>query len=181
MFFIWMSVSLAGTASGKEIELTDGNTPDGEIAASFREALSSGPAAIQSAVQKLRPSLMNDPDILKKVFSLLFSPEQLLRPIIEQAVAHTEVNIWVVDTEGTMLYDIMADHIGLNLFTAPLYQPFPSLLAIGRRIVAEPEGRGRYSFYRPQTNEQVTKEATWKTVSLYGKEWRTVAYRMVKE
>ena len=113
--------------------------------------------------------------------SLLFSPEQFLRPIIEQAVAHTEVNIWVVDTEGTMLYDIMADHIGLNLFTAPLYQPFPSLLAIGRRIVAEPEGRGRYSFYRPQTNEQVTKEATWKTVSLYGKEWRIVAYRMVKE
>lgn len=110
--------------------------------------------------------------------SLLFRPDLLLRAIIEKTVAGTEVNIWVVDTNGLLLYDIMDDHIGLNLFTAPLYQPFPSLHKIGRRIVNELEGKGTYSFFKPQTNETVTKEAIWKTVSLYGKEWRIVAYRV---
>lgn len=34
------------------------------------------------------------------------------------------------------------------------------------------------SFLKPQTNKTATKTATWKTVSLYGKEWRVVAYTM---
>ena len=110
--------------------------------------------------------------------SLLFRSDELLRAVIEKAVENTDVNIWAVDTNGTMLYDIMNDHIGLNLFTAPLYKPFPSLYKIGKRIVNEPEGKGTYSFLKPQTNETVTKQTTWKTVSLYGKEWRIVAYTM---
>ncbi len=107
--------------------------------------------------------------------SLLFSSDQLLRKSIEKAVTGSEVNIWVVDTNGIMLYDIMPEHIGLNLFTAPLYKSFPSLQKITRRIIKEPEGNGRYRFYRPRTKETVSKEAMWKTVSLYGKEWRIVA------
>lgn len=113
--------------------------------------------------------------------SLLFIPERLLRNSIERAVAGTKVNIWVLDTDGTILYDIMADHIGLNLFTAPLYKPFPSLQKIGQKIIKEKEGRGRYCFYQPHTKIKVTKESVWKTVSLYGKEWRIVAYTMVNE
>lgn len=113
--------------------------------------------------------------------SLLFCPDRLLRKSIEKAVTGTKVNIWVLDTDGTILYDIMADQIGLNLFTSELYKPFPSLLNIGRLIIKEQEGQGRYSFYRPQTKEKITKEAVWKTVSLYGKEWRIVAYTMVNE
>ncbi|ACF46263.1 methyl-accepting chemotaxis protein [Prosthecochloris aestuarii DSM 271] len=110
--------------------------------------------------------------------SMLFKPDTLLRPIIEKAVKGTDFNIWVVSPDGTMLYDRMSDHIGLNLFTAELYQPFPSLLKIGRQIAAEPEGRGSYSFYKPETKERVTKEAIWSTVSLYNTAWRVVIYRI---
>ncbi len=36
--------------------------------------------------------------------------------------------------------------IGMNLFTSPLYQPYTSLISLGRRVCAAAEGKGAYEF-----------------------------------
>ena len=73
VLLVLMSVTLAHTAYGK--------TPKGKSVSSSEGTLPSDHAAVQSEMQKLRPAIMNDPDILKKVFALLFNPDF-------QALAH---------------------------------------------------------------------------------------------
>jgi hypothetical protein len=75
VLFVLMFVSLAHTAYGKKSGSTKRSTPKGKTVSSSQAALPSDPAAVQSAMQKLRPSIMGDPDIIKKVFGLLFSPD----------------------------------------------------------------------------------------------------------
>ncbi|MFH1799362.1 MAG: hypothetical protein ABH891_00750 [Candidatus Omnitrophota bacterium] len=75
VLFVLISAALADTAYGKSIELTEGSTPGGKIVLSSQGTAPSDPAAVQSEMQKLRPAIMGDPDVLKKIFGLLFSPD----------------------------------------------------------------------------------------------------------
>ena len=61
------------------------------------------------------------------------------------------------------------------LFTDPLYQPFPKLIALGRRIAAEPSGTGFYSFFKEGTDRPVRKEAWWVSLTMHGMTWRLVS------
>jgi len=73
------------------------------------------------------------------------------------------------------LYDADASQIGLNLFTSGRYQPYAGLPALGKRIAAQPQGKGVYEFTAGRSANVVRKSALWKTVSLYGTSWRLVA------
>ncbi|MBP7764189.1 MAG: cache domain-containing protein [Syntrophaceae bacterium] len=64
--------------------------------------------------------------------SLLFKPEKLLGGVLDGLFAGTPVNIWVMDKQGMILYDVDKSQIGLNLFSDPLYRPYDSLLKLGR-------------------------------------------------
>ncbi len=75
VLFILMSVSLAHTAYGKKSGSAKKSAPKGKAVSSSPAVLPSDPAAVQSEMKKLRPSIMGDPDIIKKVFALLFSPD----------------------------------------------------------------------------------------------------------
>lgn len=107
--------------------------------------------------------------------SLLFQPEKLLGKILVPLLEGTTVDIWVMEKGGLILYDVDQAQIGLNLFTARLYRPYPALIALGRRIAAAREGNGVYEFKRGPTSKAVRKKAFWKSVSLYGNVWRLVA------
>jgi hypothetical protein len=113
--------------------------------------------------------------------SLLFKPEKFLGEIIAPLVKGTPVDIWAMEKGGLILYDIDTSQIGLNLFSAPLYQPYPELLSLGRRIAASPEGNGAYRFTRGPAKKVVKKNAFWQSVSLYGAEWRLVAVHVERE
>ena len=75
VFFVLMSFSLAHTAYGKKSGSAKKSAPKGKAVSSSQAAPSSDPAAVQSEMKKLRPSILGDPDIVKKVFALLFSPD----------------------------------------------------------------------------------------------------------
>jgi hypothetical protein len=107
--------------------------------------------------------------------SILFHPEKLLGKIIVPLVRGMSVNIWVMEKGGLILYDVDTPQIGLNLFTAKLYQPHTSLIRLGRRIAAKPEGKGAYKFQSSAAKKVVEKSAFWQSVSLYGTEWRIVS------
>ena len=111
--------------------------------------------------------------------SLQVSPSELCDAIIAPAVAGTQLDSWVMQRDGLIVYETDPTQIGLNLFTDPLYQPYPELIALGERIAAEPRGVGYYSFLIHGTDTVVKKKAVWDTVALYDNEWRVVIYRVV--
>ena len=113
--------------------------------------------------------------------SILFHPEKLLSPVIVPRVQGTPVNIWAMEKGGLILYDIDKPQIGLNLFTSALYQPYLGLVRLGRRIAAEPTGKGVYKFRSGSAKKIVKKNASWQSVSLYGTEWRLVAIHVEHE
>jgi len=107
--------------------------------------------------------------------SLLFHPEKLLGNILTPLLQGTPVDIWVIEKGGFLLFAADASEIGLNLFTSRLFKPYRSLINLGRRIAARPEGSGVY-YYRSHTSPtMIRKNAFWQSVSLYGTEWRLVA------
>lgn len=106
--------------------------------------------------------------------SLLFKPERLFAQLLPPLLKGIPVDIWGMDETGRILYDADAPQIGQNLFTSPLYRAYPQLLKLGHRIASAPEGRGSYRYRVRNENRVATKRAYWKTVSLYGTEWRIV-------
>jgi hypothetical protein len=58
------------------------------------------------------------------------------RPVIEGI----PVNIWAMQENGRILYDVHKDEIGRDLFTNPLFKPYEQLLGLGKRIADEPTG-----------------------------------------
>jgi len=107
--------------------------------------------------------------------SVLFQPEKFLGGIFVPLVRQTSVEIWAMEEGGLILYDADASQIGLNLFTSGRYQPYAGLPALGKRIAAQPQGKGVYEFTAGRSANVVRKSALWKTVSLYGTSWRLVA------
>ncbi|MFH0995360.1 MAG: hypothetical protein V1844_07690 [Pseudomonadota bacterium] len=106
--------------------------------------------------------------------SLLFRPETFLGDIIRPLLAGIPVDICAMETGGHILYDVDMLQVGQNLFSSPLFQPYPSLLELGRQMALNPSGAGKYIFPDKTTKDAVTKNAFWQTVSMYGTEWRLV-------
>jgi hypothetical protein len=88
----------------------------------------------------------------------------------------TPYDIWVTETDGTVIYDTTPEEIGKNLFSDPGYQS-AGLQEAFTRIVAEPSGSLEYSFWDRNWGRNVTKEAQWGTAGIDGAEWRVVVTR----
>lgn len=106
--------------------------------------------------------------------SALFAPEYLLSGIIGPVASNLPVGIFLMQTDGLLIYHVDTKHIGLNTFSDPLYQPFPDLIKFLRKMVAAPEGSGSYRFYLKDSSIAVTKVAYWRTITMHGKNWRLV-------
>jgi basic membrane protein A len=104
--------------------------------------------------------------------SALFAPEYLVSGIIGPVVSNLPVDIFLMQNDGLILYDVDTKQIGLNVFQDPLYKPFPELIALARKIASADEGTGLYRFYRKGSEAPVEKVAYWRTVSLHGSSWR---------
>ena len=115
---------------------------------------------------------------LQGELSLLIKPENLLEEAIVPVIKGEGVEVWAMDTDGLILYDQDSTEIGRNLLTDALYWPYPELLSLGRRIVAEKSGSGEYEFLAHGTDQLVKKQAQWTTVGLYGTEWRIIVVQV---
>jgi polar amino acid transport system substrate-binding protein len=93
----------------------------------------------------------------------------------------TDYSFWMLTLDGIVAYDRDASQIGKYLFEDPLYKPYPGLLDLGKRIIAERSGHGYYSFQVTQANKKVvTKDTYWTTVGLHGREWRLVVTKIIQ-
>jgi len=113
--------------------------------------------------------------------SLFFKPETFFAEILPPLIKGVPVDIWVMEKDGRIIYDTDSSQIGLNLFTSPNFQPYPRLQELGRRIVAKQEGSGSYPYTVQGEKNAVTKDAFWKSVDLYGTEWRIVGVHARKD
>lgn len=121
--------------------------------------------------------------------STIIQPDKLLNDLVAPELhfnVSTRGNIsdysfWAMDLDGLIAYDRDSSQIGKYLFTDPLYQPFPSLLDLGHRIVAERSGRGYYSFQVTEGDKKVvTKESYWTTVGIHGRGLRLVVTKIAQ-
>jgi polar amino acid transport system substrate-binding protein len=92
----------------------------------------------------------------------------------------TDYSFWLMHLDGLIAYDLDASQIGKYLFEDQLYKPYPSLLALGEKMIAARSGHGYYSFQVTEDNKRVlTKESYWTTAGLHGREWRLVLTKMM--
>lgn len=102
-----------------------------------------------------------------------YAPEAFLQRYIEPAIRGSDYDVWVVQTDGTEIFDTTREEIGKNILTDPSYAD-PALKAILSRIIMERSGSGTYTFQDREWNRAVTKNAVWDTAGIDGTEWRVV-------
>jgi hypothetical protein len=131
------------------------------------------------AVDIEHPVIRADGHYLGSV-SAIFQPWVLIGKCVNDLVAGMPVEIWAMQPDGMIIYDADPHEVGRMLFSDPLYQPFPELLQLGRRIAAEAEGSGSYSYFKAGTHDLVQKDAWWVSVTLHDTVWRLVSIHPAK-
>ena len=88
--------------------------------------------------------------------------------------------MWVMQSNGTLIYDPDPDQQSKNLLTDTIYKDYPEVQEFARQIAEQPSGYGNYQYYDKDVadydKQLVTKEAYWMTVGIYGTEWRLVIW-----
>jgi len=121
--------------------------------------------------------------------SAIIEPDKLLNAVVAPQLHFdidnrsniTDYSFWLMHLDGLIAYDRDASQIGKYLFEDPLYKPYPSLLALGEKMIAARSGHGYYSFLVTEGNKKVvTKESYWTTAGLHGREWRLVVTKMME-
>ena len=111
--------------------------------------------------------------------SILFRPETFLAALIEPVVKGHQVEVWLMQKDGRILYDADKEEIGRMLFEDPMYQGYPESLARARKIAEDRSGKITYEFLGTGLKEPVIKKTRWVTIGLHGTKWRLVVIRPI--
>ncbi len=103
--------------------------------------------------------------------SVLTQPD-FFGSIISRKVHNFPVEIFVLQRDGTTIYDVNAEEIGKNAFADPIYDAFPSLKRIARKMVSQAEGEGTYRFQDRHMEHAVAKQLLWTSIGLHGTNYR---------
>jgi hypothetical protein len=106
--------------------------------------------------------------------NLILRPEFIVQPLLKNLHVPPEYELWIMQTDGRIIYDPDSDEMGRMLFSDPLYADYESLKKLGKKIAANPSGVGEYIFQAPGGKEKVIKVASWDTVRLHNRDWRVV-------
>ncbi|MCK9565672.1 MAG: hypothetical protein M0Q43_06445 [Methanothrix sp.] len=121
--------------------------------------------------------------------SAIIQPDRLLNAVVAPQLHFdlnnrsniTDYSFWLMHLDGLIAYDRDASQIGKVLFEDPLYEPYPSLLALGEKMISARSGHDYYSFQVTEGNKRVvTKESCWTTAGLHSREWRLIVTKMMQ-
>jgi polar amino acid transport system substrate-binding protein len=121
--------------------------------------------------------------------SAIIEPDKLVNAIVAPQLNFdvtsraniTDYSFWLMHLDGLIAYDRDESQIGKYLFEDPLYAPYPSLLALGEKMITDRSGHGSYSFQVTEGQKKVvTKDTYWTTVGLHGMEWRLVVTKILQ-
>ena len=125
------------------------------------------------------PVFSKDKQFLGSI-SMLIKHDELIHSAAGKTEKERGVNCMVMQKDGLILYKTDQTQIGHNTFTDPLYQDFPEVIALGKRMIKEKEGEGFYSFTTPGTRRVVKKRTVWRTVHFFNNDWIIAAYQEVQ-
>ncbi|MCB5262386.1 MAG: cache domain-containing protein [Candidatus Cloacimonetes bacterium] len=106
--------------------------------------------------------------------SMVIRPERMVTTLLKNLEIPDNYELWMMQTDGMIVYDQNPEEIGLMLFDDEIYAQYPSLVELGRKMVATPSGKGEYIFLDPQMKDSVIKTVVWDTVKLHDRQWRVV-------
>jgi len=106
--------------------------------------------------------------------SALFAPEYVLAGVVGPVSSNLPVDIFLMQADGLVIFDADPKQIGLNVFTDPMYEPFPELRELAKSVAGAKEGTGTYRFFEKGIGPATAETAYWRTVAVTGTEWRLV-------
>jgi hypothetical protein len=123
--------------------------------------------------------IFSDKGELLGAVRMLIRHEVFLKALVE----NRPCKIWVMQTNGLIVYDEHPDEIGKNIFSDSMFAPFQDLISFAGTVALSASGAGSYSFYTaaPKDMTVVQKVAAWDSVGLYGTEWRIVVMEVEGE
>ena len=90
----------------------------------------------------------------------------------EMQLANFPVEMWIMQKDGTIIYDVNEEEIGQNLFTDKIYAPYKSLIKLAIEMSITIQGSGEYSFLDKELDKTVVKKIIWATIAMHGTEFR---------
>jgi hypothetical protein len=127
------------------------------------------------AVDLEHPVLGPSGELLGSV-SALVKPEALLAEACGGAAEQAGFEVWVLQSDGRILYGTRKQSIGKNLFADERFKAFPSVAALGRQLAERYEGAAAYEFAE-KGQKPVPRRAFWTTYDLHGTAWRILITR----
>lgn len=110
--------------------------------------------------------------------SIVIHPSLLIGTIVESPINGTPYSMWVMQTNGTLIYDPDPQQQGRNLFTDPIYTNYTEVQTFTHQVSDKQSGYGTYQYYNTNldnaSKQVISKEAYWTTIGIYGTEWRLV-------
>ena len=106
--------------------------------------------------------------------SVLIKNDDFFRDIFLSNINNPNYEVWIMQNDGTVVYDIDTFEIGRNIFTDELYSEYDELRVLCKTIIEENEGAGKYTFLQTNSETPVTKESIWTTISFHGKDLKVV-------
>ncbi len=106
--------------------------------------------------------------------SLLIDSEKMFGSVIDIDSAGIPVDVWVIQTDGTTLFDPDREEVGRSLLTDPIYKPHKKLVETVERIISIPDGHQAFYYKALGRDKTALVEATWTTAIFHGIPWRLV-------
>jgi hypothetical protein len=106
--------------------------------------------------------------------SLLMRPQDFLGGTIRLKTREFPVHVWVIQSDGRILYAENAREIGRNLLRGPRGRQGSRLRSPGPTIVTARSGSGMSPVPGQARGHGVEGRWSWVTVGLHGTEWRVI-------
>lgn len=104
--------------------------------------------------------------------SVIINSTQFIEHILQPYQPGANAKIWAMQPDGLVLYETDHTQIGQNTLTSSMFQQFPDLLAIAKRMGQDRSGYETYEFFNEDHSAKVKKAIYWTTVGYQGSEMR---------
>jgi hypothetical protein len=102
-----------------------------------------------------------------------FEPHDLIHGIRITLVTSPN-EIWVMDQDGTVIYQQDSGTVGKNVFGDDSFSKFNNFQAACKTIAGAESGEVNYSYFTTGTTNPTDKTAYWKTLKIHDKSWKII-------
>jgi hypothetical protein len=102
-----------------------------------------------------------------------FTPYDLIHNIRITLVTAPE-EMWVMDQDGTVIYQQDSGTVGKNIFKDDSFSKFQNFQTACKTIAGAESGEVNYSYYSTGNSNMVDKTAYWKTIKMHDKSWKII-------